>query len=145
MADGNTLVEVKNLFSNTQAEVQQLADRLAELETNANRPGAPFAKARDLRDGAKAQMVDFLRTGQGLEAKQLQGNVGAQGGFAVPEQIDRMVLDQLVNISPVRSVAMKSSRGRLALRPALCGDSSPYRTRAVLRMGVIAHPSAVWR
>ncbi|KRS18235.1 phage major capsid protein [Roseovarius indicus] len=105
MADGNTLVEVKNLFSNTQAEVQQLADRLAELETNANRPGAPFAKARDLRDGAKAQMIDFLRTGQGLEAKQLQGNVGAQGGFAVPEQIDRMVLDQLVDITPVRRVA----------------------------------------
>lgn len=97
--------EVKDLFGNTLGEVKALADRLDQIETAANRPGAPFAKAHDPRDGAKAQMVNFLRTGHGLEEKQLQGNIGAQGGFAVPEQIDAMILDQLVNISPVRRVA----------------------------------------
>ncbi|MEY8838895.1 phage major capsid protein [Cribrihabitans sp. XS_ASV171] len=99
------LSEVKNLFSATQADVRKLAERLDRMETAANRPGTAYAKAHDPRDGAKAQLVNFLLTGHGLEQKQMQGNVGAQGGFAIPKQIDSLILDQLVNISPVRRVS----------------------------------------
>ncbi len=103
--DQEQLAEVKDLFTGTQTEVKQLTERLDQIETAANRPGSNFKQGDKGLTEAKTQMVNFLRTGHGLEEKQMQGNVGAQGGFAVPEQLDNSVLDQLVNISPVRSVA----------------------------------------
>lgn len=105
MAYDDPIDEVKHLFSNTANEVKQLQDRLDQIETAANRPGGVFKQGDNGLTEAKTQMVNFLRTGRGLEEKQMQGNIGPQGGFAVPEQLDNTVLDQLVNISPVRSVA----------------------------------------
>lgn len=97
--------EVKELFAGTLDEVKQLTARLDHIETAANRPGSNFTKTDGGLIEAKSQMVNFLRTGHGLEEKQMQGNIGAQGGFAIPQELDRLILDQLVNISPVRSVA----------------------------------------
>lgn len=103
--DPELLEDVKDLFTGTQTEVKQLTERLDQIETEANRPGGAFTKTDGEMIEAKTQMTNFLRTGHGLEEKQMQGNVGAQGGFAVPHQLDRLILDQLVNISPVRSAA----------------------------------------
>lgn len=105
MAYDDPIHEVKNLFSATQDQVKQLHDRLDQIETAANRPGSNFTKTDGGLIEAKSQMVNFLRTGHGLEAKQMQGNVGAQGGFAIPSELDRMIQDQLPTFSPVRSVA----------------------------------------
>lgn len=86
--------------------LEELKGRIDDLETKMNRPALagdpPGSKSSH---EAKAVLVNFLRTGTGFEEKAMQGNVGSAGGFAVPAEIDRVILDQLATISPVRSVA----------------------------------------
>ncbi|MEY4760796.1 MAG: hypothetical protein RLZZ200_652, partial [Pseudomonadota bacterium] len=53
---------------------------------------------------------DFLRKGHDiglreLEAKALSIGTSADGGYALPEQIDRQVQAKIVTISPIRSIA----------------------------------------
>ncbi|MGR3368749.1 MAG: phage major capsid protein [Sagittula sp.] len=96
-------------FGKKLAELAEIKSRIERMETAINRPGGGVpGRVHDPRSDAKAQMLHFMRTGNGLEAvdtKQLQGNIGASGGFAVPEQIDAMIVDQIANISPVRRVS----------------------------------------
>ncbi|MEO5687114.1 MAG: phage major capsid protein [Burkholderiaceae bacterium] len=49
---------------------------------------------------------DFVRTGQ-MEAKAMTttGSSGADGGYAVPKQIDVMIENMLLNMSPIRQIA----------------------------------------
>lgn len=92
-------------FGTKLAEIEGLKQEVEAMQTKMNRPSGVAAKARDPRDEAKAATLEFLRTGKAPEGKDLQGGTGPQGGFAVPEEIDRLVQDQLATLSPVRAVA----------------------------------------
>lgn len=71
------------------------------------------AAARPLLDGAGAGagpevkgFVDgYLRHGRETELKSMMTTVGAEGGFAVPREIDTIIARRMVEISPIRAVA----------------------------------------
>ncbi|MEM7671082.1 MAG: phage major capsid protein, partial [Pseudomonadota bacterium] len=99
-------------------DISKIEDRLKDVETKLNRPkmarsmedrrpgGHGSASGSDdgyeTRD-AKAQFTKAI-AGQ-IEMRDMSIGVNADGGHTVPLQIDSMILDQLVDISPVRQVA----------------------------------------
>lgn len=87
------------------AEVGRLNSRVEMIHRAGQRParaGAPVA------DEQKTAFVErYLRKGQetGLEAKSLNISTPAEGGFAVPAEIDQMIEARLKDISPIRAIA----------------------------------------
>ncbi len=86
------------------------ADPLAAAFENADVGGAVarpvLAGNAAISDPAKNAFVDgYLRRGQELELKSFAGNVPADGGFALPRDIDAVVDRTLKSISPIRAVA----------------------------------------
>ncbi|KPF90106.1 phage capsid protein [Novosphingobium sp. AAP83] len=71
------------------------------------------AAARPLLDGAgvgsgpevKGFVDGYLRHGRETELKSMMTTVGAEGGFAVPREIDTIIARRMVEISPIRAVA----------------------------------------
>ncbi|RME65613.1 MAG: phage major capsid protein [Alphaproteobacteria bacterium] len=95
-------------------ELGALQRRLDQLARAAARPAlAGTAKTQDA--GAEAEHKSafydrYIRKGlerdlAGFEAKALNIGVDAEGGFAVPESLDREVDRLLTDISPIRTVA----------------------------------------
>lgn len=85
------------------ANVGVLQTRVDQLSAKSKRPG--FG-ADDAPAGSeyKQQFINgFVR--QGIEAKSLNVTTDAEGGSAVPEEIDSTVDTVLADLSPVRSVA----------------------------------------
>jgi HK97 family phage major capsid protein len=55
---------------------------------------------------ARSAFVDgYLRSGRDVELKSFAGNVPADGGFAIPKEIDDEIDKTLKSISPIRAVA----------------------------------------
>ena len=90
-------------------------DRMAEIETKANRPGGLQAKQVEA-DEHKASFLEFMRKGQNggaaerlfeLQQKAVDVRVGtaASGGFALPKQISDQITKQLLDISAIRAIA----------------------------------------
>lgn len=97
------------------AELAQkaLENRLAEVETKANRPGAAKEKATD---EYKSAFIEFIRnpTNPAMQQKmyELQAkatdvrtSTNASGGFALPEQIALEIARQVQDISPIRNIS----------------------------------------
>lgn len=118
-AHGAPLGETEEKLAKINAEIDRQQDILAELETKSNRPGGldadPHASAKVEHREAFAR---FMRTGDG--ERDLNGlavkaavNIGTadEGGNAVPEQIDREILRQIGEMSPMRGVATVASVG----------------------------------
>lgn len=102
VADPTTTAEIKKLND----ELDRTRDELKAISAKANRRDMggqdPDPKAAEY----KAAFGTYFRSGEGeRELKALQVNVGADGGFALPEELDRAIYSRLVDISPVRSVA----------------------------------------
>lgn len=91
------------------AKLSELDELKADLEKSlktANRPGRAGGEAASEH---KAAFESFLRKGREdglreLEQKALQTGVDDDGGYAVPEELDRNVLELLKNESPMRQV-----------------------------------------
>jgi HK97 family phage major capsid protein len=92
--------------SEVRAELGQLRTELKqELQVLARRAGQPVLAGPGR--GGSAFADSYLRKGldQGFEAKRLSIGVGAEGGVAVPIEIDRAIEETLVNVSPIRAIA----------------------------------------
>ena len=101
------VIKGNDRFEEVGKRVEQLEQRLNDAETKAARPrgiGAPEGRSSVLVTEAKA-LATFLETGEGLSRKAINTGTGAAGGFALPEEISRVVQDQLINISPIRQIA----------------------------------------
>jgi HK97 family phage major capsid protein len=60
----------------------------------------------DAANPARSAFVEgYVRKGREVELKSFAGNVPADGGFAVPKEIDEVIDATLKSISPIRSVA----------------------------------------
>lgn len=58
----------------------------------------------------------YLRSGRETELKSLSGVVAADGGYAVPQEIDKMIARRMVEISPIRAVASVVRTGTSGFR-----------------------------
>lgn len=86
-------------------ELDQLKSALEKEIADIKRPGAG---GKDVSEH-KAAFLQFVRKGKDdglaeLQAKALQTTVDADGGYAVPEELDRAILELLRDESPMRQV-----------------------------------------
>ncbi|WP_374613132.1 phage major capsid protein [Sphingorhabdus sp.] len=66
----------------------------------------PQLAGGDTVDPARSAFVEgYLRKGREVELKSFSGNVPADGGYAVPREIDAVIDATLKSISPIRAVA----------------------------------------
>lgn len=87
-------------------ELDALKSELEKELAGIKRPGGNVDKAVSEH---KAAFMQFVRKGKDdglgeLQAKALQTTVEADGGYAVPEELDRAILDLLRDESPMRQV-----------------------------------------
>lgn len=79
-------------------------------------------------DPARAAFVDrYLRRGleTGVELKSFTGATGAEGGYAVPREIDAVIDAALKSISPIRAVANVVQTGSAGYRKLVTTGGTP--------------------
>lgn len=100
------LATMSDAMSRIEAEKQALEARVNKIGLS----GSGEGKGDDAKSEHKSAYMKWLRKGVDsglaeLEAKALNITTDADGGYAVPEEIDRDIQQTLLDISPVRSVA----------------------------------------
>jgi len=88
------------------SELDELKSQLEKELAGVKRPGA--AGGKEVSEHKNAFM-QFIRKGKDdglaeLQQKALQTTVEADGGYAVPEELDRNILELLRDVSPMRQV-----------------------------------------
>ena len=104
-AEKNKLEEKTNQLNEKLGEIDQLKADLEKELKSAKRPGAPKGDI----EAHKNAFLQFMRKGvddglADLQQKAVQVSVEADGGFAVPEELDRTLLQILKDESPMRRV-----------------------------------------
>ena len=89
------------------------------------------AAARPVLDGARAASPElkgfvngYLRQGRDAELKSIVGTVLADGGYAVPREIDALIQAQLKKMSPIRALAQVVQTGTAGYRKLVTTGSS---------------------
>jgi HK97 family phage major capsid protein len=77
---------------------------------------------------AKGFVESYLRRGEERELKSLSGAASADGGYAVPREIDALIAGELKEISPIRSLAQVVQVGSAGYRKliAIGGTASGW-------------------
>lgn len=109
-ADGKAVSEFEAKLTKINAAIQGVEDELKAIAKKAARPGTGGAEQDPVQAEYKKAFSEFMRKGDDdglaeLEAKAYNLTTPADGGFAVPEELDRNILDLLVDISPIRGIA----------------------------------------
>lgn len=105
-AEKTKLEEKTDKLNEKLGELDSLKAELEKEIKQAKRPGSP--KSTDI-EAHKAGFIQFLRKGvddglSELQQKAVQVGVDADGGYAVPEDLDRTLLQLLRDESPMRKV-----------------------------------------
>lgn len=81
----------------------------------------------DVARGSTAFIDRYIRRGldAGVEMKSVSGATNAEGGFAVPREIDAMIDRLLKTISPIRSIANVVSTGSAGYRKLVAVGGTP--------------------
>ena len=93
-------------------DVEEVKGRLERVSRAAARPpigGQPSAEVKSFVDG-------YLRHGDEGELKSLSGAVAADGGYAVPREIDALIARKLTAISPIRAISQVVQVGSAGYR-----------------------------
>lgn len=84
------------------SEFEAIKSQLETLQKQQNRPGVSDAAKAEYTKG----FADFMRKGdsRNIETKAVNTGADAAGGFAVPEELDRAILELERDMSPMRQV-----------------------------------------
>lgn len=96
------------------SEVEEVKSRLDRVSRAAARPA--LSGAAQPSPELKGFVDGYLRFGREAELKSVSGAVLADGGYAVPREIDAMIAAQLKAISPIRSIAQVVQTGTAGYR-----------------------------
>jgi len=96
------------------SDVDEVKSRLERVSRAAARP--VLSGAGSASPELKGFVDGYLRQGRETELKALTGSVAADGGFAVPREIDAMIAAQLRTISPIRAIAQVVQVGTAGYR-----------------------------
>lgn len=113
------LAEIKKGFDDVvrREEVDRISAAIGNMEEDvkaakiAALSAGGVGKGGTEKDEYKQAFFNWFRKGDRAEAEleakaaQLSTTTGAEGGFAVPEELDRTILDLIKQVSPVRAVA----------------------------------------
>jgi len=95
-------------------DVDEVKARLDKVSRAASRPAIGGTSANSTE--VKGFVDGYLRRGRETEIKSINGATPADGGFAVPRQIDAVIANELVEISPIRSIAQVVQTGTSGYR-----------------------------
>lgn len=106
LAKGEAVGELEAKLARIEADLQkydELKSQIEELQKRANRPGTVSAEQAEY----KAGFDKFLRKGDVSEIATKDVNLGtdSEGGYAVPEELDRNLIQLLGKQTPMRAVA----------------------------------------
>ena len=96
-------------------DVDEVKARLDKVARAAARPaigGVSLAEASEV----KGFVDGYLRRGRVTELKSMSGSNPAEGGYAVPRQIDAVIASELAAISPIRGIAQVVQTGSSGYR-----------------------------
>ncbi len=96
----------------------------------------PVLASESIANPARNAFVDgYLRRGAEVELKSFAGNVAADGGFAVPREIDELIDALLKSASPIRAVANVVQVGSAGYRKLVTrnGVSSGWASEVAAR------------
>ena len=86
-----------------EVKVGTLEESFAAVETGAVAIERPILQGGD---ASRSAFIDgYVRRGSELEAKSISGVAPADGGYAIPKEIDAAIDATLKSISPIRSIA----------------------------------------
>ena len=102
--------EIKTLRS----DVDEVKHRLDKVSRAASRPALGGSASHTAE--VKGFVDGYLRQGRETEIKSLNSLSGADGGFAVPSQIDAEIASELKEISPIRAIAQVVKTGTSGYR-----------------------------
>ena len=111
-ADGKSVADFEAKLSKINEDLGKIADlkaALDQVEKKLNRPGAA-GEGDPVKAEHKQAFGKFLRKGVEdglgeLQRKAYNITTDADGGYAVPEELDRDILSLLVDVSPIRQIA----------------------------------------
>lgn len=105
---------VEEAMDTLRVDVDEVKSRLDRVSRAAARPvldGGIPASAE-----VKSFVQGYLRHGREAELKSLSGITPADGGYAVPREIDALISSRLKNISPIRAIAQVVQTGSAGYR-----------------------------
>lgn len=97
-------------------DVDDVKARLDRVSRAAARPVIEGGAAAAASLEVKGFVDGYLRKGRETEIKSLSGAVPADGGYAVPREVDALISARLKNISPIRSIAQVVQTGTAGYR-----------------------------
>ena len=95
-------------------DVDEVKARLDKVSRAASRPA--MGGGSNASEEVKGFVDGYLRRGRETEVKSINGATPADGGFAVPREIDAMIARELVEISPIRAIAQVVQTGTSGYR-----------------------------
>ncbi|WP_435418947.1 phage major capsid protein [Parerythrobacter aurantius] len=119
--------EVASLRSDVD-EVKARVDRIGRAAARPAIGGADSPEVKGFVDG-------YLRRGSTSEIKSISGAVPADGGYAVPREIDAAIARALTEISPIRAIAQVVQTGTSGYRKlvSLGGTASGWVSETAAR------------
>lgn len=95
-------------------EVRTLGDRLTALETRANRPGGDGQERQGEPTAERRAFGAYLRFGNQAPAEEIRAltvSTDTQGGYLAPAEMSAEFIRDLVEVSPIRSIASVRTTG----------------------------------
>ena len=103
-------------------DVDEVKSRLEKVSRAAARPA--LGGASGVSPELKGFVDGYLRFGRTSELKSITAGVLADGGYAVPREIDALIAAQLKSISPIRAIAQVVQIGTAGYRKLVSSGGS---------------------
>ncbi|KMS55352.1 phage capsid protein [Novosphingobium barchaimii LL02] len=125
----------------TEAAVEALRGDVDDVKTRLDRVSRAASRPLIEASGAapslevKSFVQGYLRSGRETELKSLSGAALADGGYAVPREIDALISARLKNINPIRAIAQVVQTGSAGYRKLVTtsGTASGWVSETALR------------
>jgi HK97 family phage major capsid protein len=132
------------------SDVDEVKSRLDKVARAATRPAMGGVTPASDAPEVKSFVDGYLRRGQETELKSITSTTPADGGFAVPRQIDAAIVSRLAKMSPIRSIAQVVQTGTAGYRKLVAttgvasgwvSDAAPRPETTTPQFAEIAPPS----
>lgn len=106
--------QTENAVRALRGDVDEVKARLDKVARAAARPalGGSAPESQEV----KGFVNGYLRRGRVPEVKSINSATPGEGGYAVPQSIDQMIVRELIEISPIRSLAQVVQTGTSGYR-----------------------------
>jgi HK97 family phage major capsid protein len=132
------------------SDVDEVKSRLDKVARAASRPAMGAAAPASDAPEVKSFVDGYLRLGRETEVKSINGVTPADGGFAVPRQIDAAIASRITKLSPIRAIAQVVQTGTAGYRKLVAttnvasgwvSESAPRPETGTPQFAEIAPPS----